>query len=133
VPPGSIAKGEALVKNGACATCHGEALKGKGEVPRLAGIQPLTIARQLYLIKHGSSNGAGVAPVKPVVTKMTDEEIISDLVVSGIAAAGVETSARSNADRGRGATAPPILLRCWRRKERARTSRLQQRRAVAPR
>ena len=35
VPPGSIAKGEALVKGGAgktvpCATCHGEALKGNG-------------------------------------------------------------------------------------------------------
>lgn len=77
VPPGSIAKGEALVKGGSCATCHGEGLKGKGEVPRLAGLQPLTIARQLYLIKHGSSNGAGVAPMKPLVAKMTDADIIS--------------------------------------------------------
>jgi len=77
VPPGSIAKGETLVKNGNCATCHGEALKGKGEVPRLAGIQPLTIARQLYLIKHGSSAGKTIAPMKPVVAKMTDEEIIA--------------------------------------------------------
>ena len=77
VPPGSIAKGATLVKNGNCANCHGEALKGKGEVPRLAGLQPLTIARQLYLIKHGSSAGAGVAPMKPVVAKMNDDEIIS--------------------------------------------------------
>jgi cytochrome c553 len=53
VPPGSIAKGEALIKGGEsgktipCAICHGEALKGMGEVPRLAGQQPLYIARQL--------------------------------------------------------------------------------------
>src|SRR5262247_1888813 len=42
VPPGSIAKGETLVKGGEsgktvpCAICHGEGLKGMGEVPRLA-------------------------------------------------------------------------------------------------
>jgi len=68
---------KALVKDGNCAQCHGEGLKGKGEVPRLAGLQPLTIARQLYLIKHGSSNGAGVAPMKPIVAKMNDDAIIS--------------------------------------------------------
>src|SRR5579883_3190204 len=41
VPPGSIAKGEELVKNGKCASCHGATLQGMGEVPRLAGLQPL--------------------------------------------------------------------------------------------
>jgi cytochrome c553 len=77
VPPGSIAKGKALVEDGSCATCHGEALKGKGDVPRLAGLQPLTIARQLYLIKHGSSAGKTVAPMKPIVAKMNDDDIIA--------------------------------------------------------
>ena len=77
VPPGSIAKGEALVKNGACTTCHGAALKGTAEVPRLAGLQPLTIARQLYLIKHGSSAGKTIEPMKPVVAKLTDGDIIA--------------------------------------------------------
>jgi cytochrome c553 len=46
-------------------------------VPRLAGLQPLTIARQLYLIKHGASAGKGIEPMKPVVAKMNDDAIIS--------------------------------------------------------
>ncbi len=63
VPPGSIARGEALVKGGEsgktvqCALCHGEALKGLGEVPRLAGLQPLYVARQLFDMRYGSSAG----------------------------------------------------------------------------
>jgi cytochrome c553 len=60
VPPGSIAGGEALVKGGGggktvpCASCHGDALQGRGEVPRLAGLQPLYVARQLFDIRHGA-------------------------------------------------------------------------------
>ena len=52
-------------------------LKGKGEVPRLAGLQPLHIARQLFDIQYGSSAGEGVAPMKPVVAKMTEDDIIA--------------------------------------------------------
>jgi cytochrome c553 len=77
VPPGSVAKGEALVKSGRCVACHGETLRGKGEVPRLAGLQPLHIARQLFDIQYGSSAGEGVAPMKPVVAKMTEDDIIA--------------------------------------------------------
>ena len=77
VPPGSLAKGEALVKDGKCANCHGEGLKGKGENPRLAGLQPLTIARQLFDIRHGSSAGEALAPMKPIAAKMTDDDIIA--------------------------------------------------------
>src|SRR5262249_22581220 len=53
VPRGSIKKGEALVKSGGngktlqCAICHGEGLHGLGEVPRIAGLHPVYIARQL--------------------------------------------------------------------------------------
>lgn len=77
VPPGSVAKGEALVKSGQCAACHGEALKGKGEVPRLAGLQPLYIARQLFGMRHGSSAGEAAAVMKPVVAKLTEDDIIA--------------------------------------------------------
>jgi cytochrome c553 len=77
VPPGSIAKGEALVKDGQCAQCHGDALKGKGEVPRLAGQHPLHIARQLFDIRHGSSAGEAVAPMKPIAAKMSDDDVIA--------------------------------------------------------
>jgi cytochrome c553 len=77
VPPGSIARGEALVKGGQCALCHGEALKGLGEVPRLAGLQPLFIARQLFDIRHGSSAGKAVALMKPVVANLSEDDIIA--------------------------------------------------------
>jgi cytochrome c553 len=81
VPAGSLAKGEALVKGGAsgkpCATCHGDALKGKGEVPRLAGLQPLYVARQLFDMRFGSSAGEGAEPMKPIVANMSDDDIIA--------------------------------------------------------
>ena len=77
VPPGSIAKGEALVKDGQCAKCHGDGLKGKGENPRLAGLQPLTIARQLFDMQYGSSAGEAAAPMKPVVAKLSEDDIIA--------------------------------------------------------
>jgi cytochrome c553 len=83
VPPGSIAKGEALVKTGAsgktvqCAGCHGDGLKGDGEVPRIAGLQPVYIARQLICIQNGSSAGAAVEPMKKVVANLSEDDIIA--------------------------------------------------------
>ena len=83
VPPGSIARGEALVKGGAsgktvqCASCHGAALHGRGEVPRLAGLQPLYVARQLFDMRHGSSAGEAAAVMKPVVASLSDDDIIA--------------------------------------------------------
>ena len=77
VPPGSIAKGKELVKDGQCARCHGDALKGKGEVPRLAGLQPLFLARQLFDFRYGSSAGEAAAPMKPIAAKLSDDDIIA--------------------------------------------------------
>jgi cytochrome c553 len=83
VPPGSIAKGEALVRGGEsgktvpCAICHGEELKGLGEVPRLAGQQPLFIARQLFDMQYGSSAGKAAALMKPVVAHLSEDDIIA--------------------------------------------------------
>ena len=83
VPPGSIARGEALVKGGAsgktvqCALCHGEGQKGLGEVPRLAGLQPLYVARQLFDMRYGSSAGKAAALMKAVVTNLSEDDIIA--------------------------------------------------------
>src|SRR5881628_2488080 len=83
VPPGSIIRGEALVKSGGsgktlpCAQCHGEGLTGKGEVPRLAGLQPLYVARQLFDIRYGSSAGKAAALMKAVVTNLAEDDIIA--------------------------------------------------------
>jgi len=83
VPPGSIARGEALVKGGGagktaqCAPCHGETLKGLGEVPRLAGLQPLYVARQLFDMQYGSSAGKAASLMKPVVANLSEDDIIA--------------------------------------------------------
>jgi cytochrome c553 len=83
VPPGSIARGATLVKSGAagktvqCALCHGEALKGLGEVPRLAGLQPLYVARQLFDMQYGSSAGKAAELMKAVVAKLSEDDIIA--------------------------------------------------------
>ncbi|HZP32756.1 MAG TPA: hypothetical protein VFB23_05260 [Candidatus Acidoferrales bacterium] len=83
VPPGSIAKGAALVKTGGkaktieCAICHGDDLKGLGEVPRLAGLQPVYIARQLIYMQNGSSAGKEAALMKKVVANLSEDDIIS--------------------------------------------------------
>lgn len=83
VPPGSIAKGEALVKTGGsgktiqCAICHGDDLKGLGEVPRLAGLQPVYVARQLICLQNGSSAGTAAALMKKVVANLSEDDIIA--------------------------------------------------------
>ena len=83
VPPGSIARGEALVKSGGsgvttpCATCHGDALGGMGGVPRLAGLQPVYLARQLICIQNGTRNGADDASMKKVVANLTEDDMIA--------------------------------------------------------
>jgi cytochrome c553 len=83
VPVGSIAKGKALAETGgsgktvACSICHGDALKGLGNVPRLAGLHPIYIARQLYLFKDGSRNGIDAQLMKRSVAQLTDEDIVS--------------------------------------------------------
>jgi len=82
VPPGSIRKGEALAKGGGgktiqCDICHGEKLTGLGEVPRLAGLQPVYIARQLITLQNGTSAGTNAALMKRVVAKLSEDEIIA--------------------------------------------------------
>ena len=82
VPPGSIARGRSLAENGgggksiACAICHGDGMKGLANVPRLAGVHPIYIARQLYLFKEGSRNGPDAPLMKRPVAKLTDDDIL---------------------------------------------------------
>jgi cytochrome c553 len=83
VPPGSVARGEALVKTGgggrtiACGICHGDDFKGLADVPRLAGVHSIYIARQLYLFKNGERNGLGAQLMKKPVAQLTDDDIIA--------------------------------------------------------
>jgi len=80
-PLGSLARGEALVKGEGsgvpCGVCHGADLRGLGEVPRLAGQQPLYIARQLFDLQYGSSAGKAAGLMKPVVASLSEDDIIA--------------------------------------------------------
>ena len=60
-----------------CTICHGDSLKGLGNVPRLAGLFPIYIARQIYLFKDGTRNGIDAQLMKKAVAKLTDDDIVA--------------------------------------------------------
>jgi cytochrome c553 len=81
-PVGSIKKGEALAKTGgngrtvACAFCHGADLEGLGPVPGIAGRSPSYLVRQMYDMQAGARHGEWTELMKPVVAKLTDEDLV---------------------------------------------------------
>jgi cytochrome c553 len=88
VPVGSIEKGKELVTMGGsgktvgCAACHGDKLQGTdspggGYTPRIAGLQPIYIFRQLYNFQNNSRVGASAVLMKPVVAKLTEDDMIA--------------------------------------------------------
>jgi cytochrome c553 len=82
VPQGSLAKGRALVNGGGnrtvtCSICHGDGLKGLANVPRIAGLHPIYIARQLYLFKEGGRSGPDAPLMKKPVASLTDADILN--------------------------------------------------------
>lgn len=76
VPKGSIEKGKKRAAAAQCAICHGDDLKGIGDVPRIAGLHPIYIARQLYYFKGSEYSGSSSALMKRVVGKLTDQDIL---------------------------------------------------------
>jgi cytochrome c553 len=81
-PVGSIAKGEALVKTGGgrtveCGVCHGAELQGLGPVPGIAGRSPSYLARQMYDMKAGARRGEWTELMKPVVAKLTEDDLVN--------------------------------------------------------
>ena len=82
VPPGSVARGRTLAGGGggktvACDVCHGDGLKGLANVPRLAGLHPIYVARQLYLFKEGGRAGPDAPLMKKPVASLTDADILN--------------------------------------------------------
>ena len=91
VPPGSIAKGQALVTTGgtrviaqqlvpgkttACITCHGAELTGIGDVPAIAGRSPSYIVRQLWDIQQGTRRGVSSGLMRAVVANLSAEDLV---------------------------------------------------------
>jgi cytochrome c553 len=83
LPVGSIKMGEMLVTTGGkgktvqCSICHGQDLKGLGPVPGLAGRSPSYTMRQLFDMKHGARNGLWADLMKPVVAKLTEQDMLA--------------------------------------------------------
>ena len=82
VPAGSLTLGKILVTSGAngrtvpCNVCHGASLRGNQEVPGIAGRSPSYVFRQLYDMKSGARHGALVVQMKPVVYRLSDDDMI---------------------------------------------------------
>jgi cytochrome c553 len=82
-PPGSLAKGEALVTNGGagktipCGTCHGATLKGTPIAPPIAGHHGNYLVRQLYFFQDGGRSGGQAAMMQPVVQKLTIDDMVA--------------------------------------------------------
>ncbi len=82
VPPGSIEAGLELATTGAgrtiqCYICHGDDLKGLGDVPGIAGMSPIYMARQLWDIKYGARTGTSAALMLAVVANLTYDDVIA--------------------------------------------------------
>jgi cytochrome c553 len=82
VPPGSVARGQALVVSGAsktlpCAPCHARDLKGFADVPPIAGRAPIYTVRQLNDMKIGLRSGGAVAQMEAVVEKLAIQDMIA--------------------------------------------------------
>jgi cytochrome c553 len=85
VPPGSLKRGEALVKTGgegktlACTMCHGPDLHGvaAGNIPSIAGRSPSQMARQIIDFQTGARNGANAALMKAPVARLTESDIVA--------------------------------------------------------
>ena len=81
VPPGSLERGKAIALTGggkttACVACHGPDLRGLADFPGLAGRSPSYLARQLIDMKRGFRSGPTVAFMAPVVSQLSDNDIV---------------------------------------------------------
>lgn len=80
VPVGSIDRGKQVATsasaNLACASCHGEGLKGMGDVPRLAGRSPSYLIRQLHDFQTGFRSSSTSDEMKVVSQTLSSGDII---------------------------------------------------------
>lgn len=81
VPRGSLARGKVLAsgdgKRMACTACHGTELKGTASIPRLAGLSPDYVLRQLKAYRYGFRRGEQAGLMKPIVTELTVEDMLA--------------------------------------------------------
>jgi cytochrome c553 len=116
VPTGSIKKGEALVTTGGngktmqCGACHGADLQGLGPVPGIGGRSPSYLSRQLYDMQNGYRTGLWTDLMKPVVAKLTPDDMIA--IVAYVSSRPVPSSSGSSSgspSASAGGTDPVLL------------------------
>jgi cytochrome c553 len=96
VPAGTLNKGKAVAARSQCAVCHGANLEGIGPVPPLAGRSPSYTMRQLFDMKEGARRGPWSELMKPVVDKMSVQDMMN---VSAYAASLAPTVAGARGTR----------------------------------
>jgi cytochrome c553 len=82
VPKGSVAEGRILVRTGgnkttACVACHGDDLKGTGDVPAIAGRHSGYVVRQLYFFQSGERSGSDASPMHDVAANLTAHDMLA--------------------------------------------------------
>ena len=60
-----------------CGVCHGADLQGLGPVPGIAGRSPSYLARQMFDMQVGARHGEWAELMKPIVAKLTDEDLVN--------------------------------------------------------
>ena len=116
VPTGSIQKGEALVTTGGngktiqCGACHGADLQGLGPVPGIAGRSPSYLARQLYDMQNGFRTGLWTDLMKPVVAKLSPDDMIAILAYVSSRPVGASSGSPSGSPSASAGGADPALL-----------------------
>ena len=90
--PGSVKKGEALVTRVAAGRqllagpATARICKGLGPVPGIAGRSPSYLARQLYDMQQGNRHGVWTELMKPVVAKLTNDDMVAIVAYIGFTA-----------------------------------------------
>lgn len=72
VPPGSLARGAAVVERVGCPACHGAGMKAWG-----AGRSPTYIYRQLLAFQTGARHNSEAAPMTAVSRQLTTPDMIA--------------------------------------------------------
>jgi len=60
-----------------CGICHGQDLKGLGDLPSIVGRSPSYVVRQLYDIQNGARAGKAAQLMKATVANLTVEDMTS--------------------------------------------------------
>lgn len=82
VPVGSIARGQVIATAGVgkglpCVSCHGQDLRGVGDIPPLAGRSAQYLFRQLFDMRKGTRAGPGAVVMRDAIAELTLDDMVA--------------------------------------------------------